>query len=35
MYSPLVRRGGIIAFHDIIPDYEENGVSKARNKKKI
>jgi len=21
MYSPLVRKGGIIAFHDIIPDY--------------
>lgn len=21
MYSPLVRRGGIIAFHDIVPDY--------------
>jgi predicted O-methyltransferase YrrM len=20
MYSPLVRKGGIIAFHDIIPD---------------
>ena len=21
IYSPLVRKGGIIAFHDIIPDY--------------
>jgi len=21
MYSPLVRKGGIIAFHDIVPDY--------------
>lgn len=22
MYSPLVRKGGIIAFHDIVPDYK-------------
>ena len=21
LYSPLVRRGGIVAFHDIVPDY--------------
>jgi len=24
MYSPLVRRGGIIAFHDIVPGPPEN-----------
>ena len=27
MYSPLVRKGGIIAFHDIIPDYYTKSVS--------
>jgi len=24
MYSPLVRRGGIVAFHDIVPRPPEN-----------
>jgi len=30
MYSPLVRKGGIIAFHDIVPGPQENvgGVPK-------
>jgi hypothetical protein len=26
MYSPLVRKGGIIAFHDINPGLEEYGI---------
>ena len=25
MYGPLVRRGGVIAFHDIVPDAKSRG----------
>lgn len=30
-YSPLVRRGGLIAFHDISPDDEARGLPKTEN----
>jgi predicted O-methyltransferase YrrM len=31
MYSPLVRRGGLIAFHDIVPDYKTRYGSETFN----